>query len=239
MSAKIFVIGIGPCRENYLTFEATEALKKSRVICGYKKYIERIKPFAKNKIIYQNSMGGEVERVKKAIEFAKNGLTTAIISSGDASLYGMASLALQLNNNIDIDIIPGLTAAFAASARIGAIISEDTVILSLSDILTPWELIKKRIDAINMGDFVCAIYNPKSKKRTTQLPYTLNEFFAKRGNLLCGCVKNCMCENEEIKISTIMDFDYEFVDMSTVVVVGNTKTYLKNNKLITPRGYKL
>jgi precorrin-3B C17-methyltransferase len=236
----LFVVGIGPGGADYLTNQAKDALRQSQAVCGYKTYIEQIGELLNGKTIYSNSMGGEVERVKKAVNFAKNGITTSLISGGDASLYGMTSLAYEIGLGlVEIVVVAGVTAALACASRLGAPISDDLAIISMSDVLTPWDIIKKRIDAVNLGDFVCAIYNPKSKNRTMQIEYALDKFFSQRGNLFCGSVKRCFRADEQIKISNLLDFDYDFVDMSTTVIVGSSKTYLKNGKLITPRGYKL
>ena len=234
---KIFVVGLGLGEEN-ISLNAKKAIEISDAVCGYESYINKIENMLKNKTVFKNGMGGEVERVKKAISFAKEGLTVAIVSSGDSSVYGMASLVYELSDLEDIEVVPGITAAIAVSARLGAPICEDFVALSLSDLLTPWDLIKKRIDAINYGDFVCAIYNPKSRKRTKQIEYALSKFRL-RGNLICGAVKRCCSNSEEIRIMRIDEFDYDFVDMNTTVIVGNTKTYIKNGKMITPRGYNI
>ncbi|AEA34548.1 precorrin-3B C(17)-methyltransferase [Hippea maritima] len=240
MAYKLFVVGIGPGDLELLTIKAKRAIEESYAICGYSTYIQQIEGLIKDKTVFSNGMGGEIERVKKAIAFAETGNTTSIISGGDSSLYGMASVVIQLAPDwIDIEIIPGITAALAVSARIGAPISDDLAIISMSDLLTPWEVIQKRIEAVNVGDFVCAIYNPKSRKRDWQLKYALDSFFKQRGDLWCASVKNCCKEKELIKIDRISNFDYNFVDMATTVIVGNTKTQFKNGNLITPRGYKV
>jgi precorrin-3B C17-methyltransferase len=161
-----------------------------------------------------------------------------LVCGGDASLYSMASLVMELAENTnEIEIIPGITAALAASAKLGAPISDDLLIISMSDLLTPWELIKKRINAANLGDFVCGIYNPRSKKRINQLPYLLNKFYEERGNLICGYVKNCYRNNEKICITTIKEINLDDIDMNTIIITGNTKSFIKQGKMITPRGY--
>ncbi|WP_025209375.1 precorrin-3B C(17)-methyltransferase [Hippea sp. KM1] len=240
MACKLFVVGIGPGSTDLLTIKAKRAIEESSAICGYTTYIRYLSDLIEDKLIFSNGMGSETERVKKAIELAENGITTSIVSGGDSSVYGMASLAVQLaSDGIDIEIIPGITAALAVSAKVGAPISDDLAIISMSDLLTPWEVIEKRIEAVNIGDFVCAIYNPKSKNRNWQLGYALKSFFKHRGDLWCASVKNCCKEGELVKIDRISNFDYDFVDMATTVIVGNTKTILKDGKLLTPRGYKI
>jgi precorrin-3B C17-methyltransferase len=183
-------------------------------------------------------MKGEMERVKIALDMSRQGRKTALVCGGDASLYSMASLVYELSDELDdIEIIPGVTSALAASAKLGAPISDDIVILSMSDLLTPWEVIQKRIDAVNAGDFVCAIYNPRSRKRVVQLPYAVDKFIEMRGDLPCGWVRNCTRDNERVHVTILSRLDLEDIDMSTVLIVGNSKTLIKNGKLVSPRGY--
>ncbi len=234
----LFVVGLGPGDTTHLTQQAKKAIEKSSIVCGYRTYIQQIEGLIKDKIVYSNSMGGEVERVKKAVLSAKEGYITSLVSGGDASIYGMASLAYEIGFGVvDIVVVAGVTAALSCSARLGAPISDDLAVISMSDLLTPWEIIKKRIEAVNIGDFVCAVYNPKSKNRTKQIEYALNRFYDSRGDLLCGVVKDCCRESEAVRIFPISEFDYDFVDMRSTVIVGNTQTYIKQGKLITPRGY--
>ncbi|UOD34936.1 precorrin-3B C(17)-methyltransferase [Deferribacteraceae bacterium V6Fe1] len=235
---KLFVVGIGPGRHDLITQRGLQAIQNSELICGYIKYLDIIQPLIKGKTVFSNGMKGEVERVKFALDEAKSGKTVSLVCGGDASLYALASLVFELSEDFEnIEIIPGITAGLSASTKLGAPICEDLVILSLSDLLTPFEIIRKRVDAINFGDFVTAIYNPKSKKRDKYLKEVLTTFYEQRGDLVCGIVKNCERDNEMVKISYISNFDYDIVDMSTTVIVGNTKTYIKNGKMITPRGY--
>jgi precorrin-3B C17-methyltransferase len=236
---KLFVVGIGPGDISMISQKAAQAIKSATFVCGYEPYVEQIKvfisPFAK---VFSNKMKGEIERVKIAISAFNEGEIVALVCGGDASLYSMASLVLELTDDTNnIEIIAGITAVLAASAKLGAPISDDLLIISMSDLLTPWELIKKRIDAANYGDLVCGVYNPRSRKRTYQFPYLINKFYEERGNLICGYVKNCDRKNEEIKITKIKRLNFEDIDMSTIIIVGNTKSFIKQGKIITPRGY--
>jgi precorrin-3B C17-methyltransferase len=236
----IILTGIGPGTNELMSPQAKEAISKSTAICGYDKYVDQIREFIPSSCsVFTSGMTGEMDRVQKAIDFASEGHTVSIICGGDPSLYSLASLTYQMANGSgnNIEIIPGITAAMAASSKLGAPIADDMCIISMSDLLTPWDLIKKRIDAVNEGDFVAAIYNPKSNKRKKQLAYALNRFYEKRGDLLCGTVKNAYRDDEVVMISRISDFHYEFVDMSCIVIVGNTRTEIRNGKLVTPRGY--
>lgn len=235
----LFVVGTGPGTSDYMAPAAREAIAAADYICGYKPYLEQvahlIPPAAQ---VFSNGMTGEKERVEKAIDAMEQKKRVALVCGGDASLYSLASLVYELaTNTAAIEVIPGITAALAASARLGAPVADDLAIISMSDLLTPWEVISKRIEAVNSGDFVCAIYNPRSKKRITQLAYTLERFRAERGNLVCGFVRHCYREGESIWSGHLNDLDLEVIDMSTVVIVGSTRTLLKNGKLVTPRGY--
>lgn len=234
---RFFVVGTGPGDLNYLTINAMEAIKSSDWIVGYKVYTDLLGDFLNGKEVFSTVMGKEIERVRFAIEKYKEGFTVSLVSGGDSSLYGLASLCLEMTDDIDIEIIPGISAVFAASAKLGSPISEDLAILSLSDQLTPREIILKRVDAINSGDFVSAIYNPQSRKRTELLPYTISRFMAVRGDLPVGIVRNCTRQEESVEISFLSKIDYDKIDMFTILIVGNTKTYIKNGKMITPRGY--
>lgn len=239
---KLFVVGIGPDGIDQMSINALEILKICNIICGYNRYIEQL-PFRllnKDTKVFSYNMGEESKRVRDAIEYAKKGKTVALVSGGDASLYGLASLVYETIDEADlVEIVPGITAILAASAKLGSPISEDIILMSLSDLLIPWPTIEKRIQLYALIDVVCGIYNPKSKKRDWQLKYLVDIFYRERGDLLCGAVKNAMRKNEEIKIFTLSHIDYEFIDMSTIIIIGSSKTYLKNNKMITPRGYTI
>ncbi|ADU66421.1 precorrin-3B C17-methyltransferase [Desulfurispirillum indicum S5] len=235
----LFVAGTGPGTSDYMAPAARAAIASATYICGYKPYLEQVShlipPGAQ---VFSNGMTGEKERVEKAIEAMEQGNRVALVCGGDASLYSLASLVHELATNTDaIEVIPGITAALAASARLGAPVADDLAIISMSDLLTPWELIRKRVEAVNSGDFVCAIYNPRSKKRTTQLAHTVERFMTERGDLACGYVRHCYREGESTWTGHLSALDLEVIDMSTVVMVGSTRTRLKNGKLVTPRGY--
>ncbi len=235
----LFVVGVGPGDNRLLTDYAKYAIEQSDIVCGYERYVKQIENFLNNKNVCRYSMGKEIERVDEALKYAKTGHKVSLVSGGDASLYAMASLVFERNSDgIDVEVVAGITAALAASSRLGAPISDDLAIISMSDLLTPWDVIKKRIEAVNIGDFVCAVYNPKSEKRVKQLRYAMDSFKQKRGDLFVGVVKNCFRDNEETRICRISTLDYEFIDMRCIVIVGNSFTYKKGSSLITPRGYK-
>lgn len=232
-----FVVGIGPGNINYMTTNGLMAIKKSDWIIGYKVYIDLLGDLVEGKNIHSTGMGSEIERVKFAINKFERGHNVALVSGGDSSLYGLTSLCFELSDGIEFEVIPGISAAFAASAKLGSPITDDLLIISLSDQLTPRERILKRVDAANFGDLVVAIYNPSSKKRKDLLPYTVEKFLQVRGDLPVGIVKHCTRIGEKLEITKLSKIDYDEIDMFTVLIVGNTKTYIKNGKMITPRGY--
>lgn len=238
--AKLYVVGIGPGGLDNLTYKAANVIKKCEVVVGYKFYIELVKDIIEGKKIISTGMKGEIERCKLAIEEVENGIDTCIISTGDPGLYGMAGLILELAENIEVEVIPGVSAAFCAAAELGAPIMHDFCTISLSDLLTPWEVIEKRLHAAASADFVIALYNPKSRGRKTQIERAIEiirEY--KNGEVPVGLVKNAGREGNDRKIVTLSTMDFEFIDMMTVVLIGNSKTYIKNGKIITPRGYNL
>lgn len=239
---KLYVIGIGPGGVEHLTQSAIKALEDSEVIVGYVPYLEYVKDFIGDKETFTSGMTGEIERCKKAIEFAKSGKTTSIISTGDAGVYGMAGPILELveDDEIEVEIVPGVSSVFSAASELGAPIMHDFAIISLSDLLTPWELILKRIDLAGQGDFVIGIYNPRSKGRPDHLETAVNILLKyKDKKTPVGIVKDSGRPNTKIEITTLDSIPYEKIDMKTILIVGNKSTYIEGNKIITPRGYNI
>lgn len=237
--SKLYVIGIGPGGREHMTYKAVETIKKCDIIVGYTPYIEYLGDLVEGKEIYSTGMKGEIERCKLAIEKAKE-KDTAIISTGDAGLYGMAGPILELSEDVDVEIIPGITAAFSAASELGSPIMHDYVSISLSDLLTPWEIIERRIEKAAEGDFVIAIYNPRSKGRKDHLEKAVNIILKhKTKDTPVGIVKDSGRPNTKITITTLGQIDYEKVDMLSVVIIGNTNTYIKDGLIITPRGYDI
>ncbi|MHB1167373.1 MAG: precorrin-3B C(17)-methyltransferase, partial [Carboxydocellales bacterium] len=197
--------------------------------------------------IVSSAMTREVERSKQAVDIALQGKRVAVISSGDPGVYGMAGILLEVVNEqgaqhqVDVEVVPGISAANAAAASLGAPLMHDYVVLSLSDLLTPWELILKRIECAAMGDFVVTIYNPKSKKRVEQIKI-LQEIMLKykAPQTPVGIVQNAKRGDlEVVKVSDLSRFTAEHIDMFSVIIIGNSQTYVQDGKIITPRGYKL
>lgn len=240
MNGKIYVVGVGPGNLDNMTFNAKSAIENSDIIVGYITYLDIIKDIIKDKKTDTSGMKKERERCLKAIEYAKEGYIVSMISSGDPGVYGMAGLILELSSDIDVEIIPGVSAANAAASILGAPLMHDYVVISLSDLLTDFELIKKRLNSAAMGDFIVAIYNPKSKKRITQIEEARDIMLKyKRKDTPVGIVKNAFRDGESKVITTLehmLDFD---IDMFTTVIIGNNNSYIKDGKFITPRGYKL
>jgi len=238
----INVVGIGPGDLEMMTFKAKSALEESDVIVGYKTYTNLIMPIIKDKEIVSNGMKQEVQRCEEAIRIAKTGKIVSVVSSGDAGVYGMAGLILELlkGDDMKVNIIPGVTASTAASAILGAPLMHDYCHISLSDLLTPMELIEKRIAMASEGDFVICLYNPRSKGREGHLEKAI-EIIKKHRKIdtPLGIVKNAAREKEEKIITTIGEIDYTVVDMTSIVIIGNSSTYVENNNMITPRGYKV
>ena len=240
---KIYVVGIGPGSMEDMTIRAKNALDECDIIVGYRAYVDLVRSSYPAKDFYENGMRGEIERCEKCVEFAMNGKTVAIICSGDAGVYGMASpiyeVALKKGFK-DIEVIPGVTAALSGGAILGAPLSHDFCVISLSDLLTPWELIEKRLRSAAEGDFCIAIYNPSSKKRADYLKKAcgiLMEILPE--DRMCGYVRNIGREGCEKKVCSLMQLSNENVDMFTTVFIGNSSTTAFDDILLTPRGYKL
>lgn len=240
------MVGIGPGGEYTLTKEAASILNEAEIIIGYKTYIEMIKDHnvidLDDKTILDFPMKKELERAEKALSAARQEKKVAVISSGDPGIYGMAGPILELNKyyNVEVKIIPGLTSANASAALLGAPLMHDYVCVSLSDLLTPFEIIKKRIQKAVEGDFVIVLYNPKSNQRKKQFEIIMELLLEqKQHNTPVGIVKNCRRTGEKVILTTLKDIPYEEVDMSSTLIIGNSQSYVEMKKFITPRGYKI
>lgn len=240
---KIYVVGIGPGNEEFMTGQAKTALEKSDVIVGYDLYVELVKELAKGKIIESTPMKKEVDRCKIALQYAKDGKTVSLVCSGDAGVYGMAGIMLEVaqeDNEVEIEVVCGITAACSAAAVLGAPLIHDFAIISLSDLLTPWEKIEKRLLLAADADFVICLYNPSSKKRFDYLKKAVELMLHfKSPDTPCGYVKNIGREGESYTLCSLEKFADEQVDMFTTVIIGNSQTQIIKNRLVTPRGYSL
>lgn len=240
---KIYVVGIGPGAYEKMTIEAAETLKKCDCIIGYNVYIDLVKDHFADKKFLSTPMKKEVDRCVMAFEEANKDQTVAMICSGDAGVYGMASLIYQVGIDYpetEIEVIPGVTAAISGASVLGAPLIHDFCLISLSDLLTPWELIETRLKSAAAGDFVVSIYNPSSIKRHDYLQKACDILmeYGKAPETVCGIVKNIGREGEEWETMTLAQLRDTQVDMFTTVFVGNSETMNMNGKMITPRGYK-
>lgn len=236
---KLYVIGIGPGGLDHMTLKAKEAIEKSDVIVGYTKYIDMIKPLIEDKEVFMTGMRGEEARCKEALRLSKD-KDVALVSTGDSGIYGMAGLILELREDEDVEVIPGLTASSAAGSVIGAPLMHDNCNISLSDLMTPYELIKKRVKMAADGDFIISLYNPRSKGRANYLRECIDiirEF--RDDNTPVAVVRHALREGQEVKLFNIGNFDDTVVDMFSIVIVGNSQSYIKGGKFITPIGYKI
>ena len=245
---KIIVAGIGPGSKEDITPAVIEAVREADVIVGYKYYFQFIEVYVKPGCeCIDTGMKKERERAEMAFKLAEQGKTVCVISSGDAGIYGMAPLIYEMKRervgsgstaDIEVVTLPGISAFQKAASLLGAPIGHDMCIISLSDLMTPWAVIERRIKAAAVGDFVTAIYNPKSHGRYWQL-YRLQELFLQErsADTPVGYVRQAGREEQEVKITTLGAFDPEDVDMFTVILIGNSQTYIADGKMITPRGY--
>jgi precorrin-3B C17-methyltransferase len=239
---KIFCIGIGPGQEKYLTPEARQAIEKADVIIGYKFYLSHVASLTNGKECLSTGMKKEEERARTAFAKAEEGKTVAVISSGDAGVYGMAPLLWEMKQKtgsaVEIEVVPGISAMFAAAAKLGAPLGHDFCAISLSDLLTPWPKIEKRIRAAASADFVTAIYNPVSKGRFWQLMRLKALFLAERSpETPVGIARQVGRQEETISVVLLKDLKAEMADMFTVLIIGNSQTTQYGPHLITPRGY--
>ena len=254
---KIIVAGIGPGSREDITPAVMEAVREADVVVGYKYYFQFVEQYLKPGCeCVDTGMKKERERAEQAFQLAEQDKTVVVISSGDAGLYGMAPLIYEMREErrianssqqsldassqapIEIEVLPGISAFQKAASLLGAPIGHDMCIISLSDLMTPWEVIERRIKAAAVGDFVTAVYNPKSHGRYWQL-YRLQELFLKyrSTDTPIGYVRQAGREEQTTNVTTLGAFDPEEVDMFTVIIIGNSQTYTADGKMITPRGY--
>ena len=238
----LYVVGTGPGAVEHMTLAACAALKKAEVIIGYKTYLQLIPEFLVDKEVISSEMMKEVERCRLALETAETGKTAALVSGGDPGIYAMAGLVFEMAREggftCTIQIIPGLAAINSCAARLGAPLMHDFAAISLSDLLTPWELIEKRLTAAASADFVTAIYNPRSKKRRDQIVRTQEIFLAHRSPTTpVGIVTAATRDNETLVVTTLEKMLENEITMQSTVIIGNSQTFAWKELMITPRGY--
>ena len=239
---KLTVVGLGPGAGLDLTLRARAAIEAADLVVGYTAYIALIRDAFPEKEMVSTGMKREVDRCRMAVEAAVSGRTTAVVCSGDSGIYGMAGLIYEVAQEyppIDIEVIPGITAACGGAAVLGAPLTHDFAVISLSDLLTPWEKIERRLRAAAGADFVVCLYNPRSRSRADMLRRACDILLsAKSPDTPCGYVKNIGREGQSSVVLPLSQLrDCEDVDMFTTVFVGNEQTKILNGKLVTPRGY--
>ncbi len=243
---KLFVVGIGPGSFDEMTFHVRQVLIECDVVVGYSAYIDLIAPICEGKVVISSGMGKETERCEAALREALTGKKVTLVSSGDAGIFGMAGLALEIaiSKGIDvhdaIEIVPGIPAFAAAAALVGAPIMHDFACISLSDLLTPWETIQKRLTAVAAADFVTCLYNPRSKKRTSQIEYARETFLKHRHpDTPCSIIRNAFRKDQTVILTTLNELLNHRIDMLCIVIIGNSQTKRFDQWMITPRGYKI
>ena len=241
---KLYVVGIGPGGRDEMTPRALNAIVASDVIAGYPLYLKLLGELITGKKTITSGMGGEVERCRRAANTAADGYTVSLVSSGDAGVYGMAGIALQVvaaqNKELEVEVVPGITAASTAAALLGAPLMHDFAVISLSDLLTPWSLIEKRLHLAAEGDFVIVLYNPRSRNRKQQLEKARAIILKYRDDQTpTGIVRHGGRTGEEVSVTVLEKLLSSPVDMHSTVIIGNSKSITWQNRIITPRGYEL
>jgi precorrin-3B C17-methyltransferase len=247
------VVGLGPGSLAHLTPAAREAIEHARIVVGYKTYMELIRPLLGGKEVFSTGMRAEVERCRLAVQKASEGNHVVVVSSGDAGIYGMAGLVIEIckekglrvspsqdTEHVDfhLEVIPGIPALSAGAALLGAPLMHDFASISLSDLLTPWETIKTHVQLAAKGDFVIILYNPKSHKRDWQLGAVRDILLKhRRPETPVGIVRRAAREGQSLTIATLRDLLDHDVDMQTIVIVGSSTTYAWGDYMVTPRGY--
>lgn len=239
----VYAVGIGPGEPEQMTPQAEAALRRADLIVGYKTYVDQIRPVFPDKEYKVSGMRQELLRIREALEEARKGKTVAVISSGDASVYGMGGLLWELSeqyDDVDVECVAGITAALSGGAVLGAPLGHDFTCVSLSDLLTPWDLIRKRLELAAEGDFVIALYNPSSRTRQHRYEEACRILLEHRpGNTVCGWCRNIGRQGEEWKVCTLKELQQQPVDMLTTVFIGNSRTRVIRGRMVTPRGYEL
>ena len=240
---KLYAVGFGPGGYEHMTAKAIDVIKNADIITGYTTYVEMLKKFFPEKEYVATPMTKEMDRCRMAVDLAAEGKTVAMVSSGDSGIYGMAGLLYELGQGypeVELEVVPGITAANGGAAVLGAPLMHDFAVISLSDLLTPWEKIEKRIRGAAMADFVICLYNPSSRKRADYLKKACEYILEYQSpDTVCGYVRNIGREGEDAHILTLSELKDTEVDMFTTVYIGNSQTRNVDGKMVTPRGYRL
>lgn len=242
MRKRLYVVGLGPGEDLYMTRQALEALEQAQVLYGYTKYIELVSPLYPEKPAVTTPMTQELKRCRMALEEADQGKTVALVCSGDAGVYGMAGPVLDMSGDfpeVEVEIVGGITAALSGAAVLGAPLMNDFAVISLSDLLTPWETIEKRLRGAAEADFCICLYNPSSRKRGDYLERACSILLESRAqDTVCGWVKNIGRPGQESRVLTLEELGKETVDMFTTVFIGNSMTHRSAGRMVTSRGYE-
>lgn len=238
----LYVVGLGPGDPSYLTGAAKTALSRAEVLCGYTLYVELIRPLFPNKEIYTTAMTGEIERCRHALDLAQSGRDTAMVCSGDAGVYGMAAPVVELLPDYPgaaVEIVPGVTAALSGAALLGAPLGHDFCVISLSDRLTDWSVIERRLECAAAGDFAICLYNPASNHRRDYLRRACEILLReKTPDTVCGMVRSIGRAGESVRVLTLSELRDADADMFTTVFVGSSQTRRIGKHIVTPRGYR-
>jgi precorrin-3B C17-methyltransferase len=244
---RVYIVGTGPGSLEHITPAAQEAIRRSDVIVGYGTYLDLITELLQGKEVLSTGMTQEVDRCRKAMELALCNRTVAVISGGDPGVYAMAGLVFELLRSEegkggtlpDVEVIPGISALNASASRLGAPLMHDFACISLSDRLTPWEVIEKRLEAAAAADFVIVLYNPRSKGRAGHISRAREIILKHRGPAtVVGIVKGAMRAHESVIVTDLENMRDSDIDMQTTVIIGNSKTFVWNHLMVTPRGYE-
>lgn len=241
---KLYVVGFGPGGYEHMTAKAIEVIRKADVVTGYTTYVNILKEYFPDKQYLATPMMQEVKRCEMAVEEAKKDQVVAMVSSGDSGIYGMAGIIYQVAEekqaDIEIETVPGVTAASAAASVLGAPLMHDFAVISLSDLMTPLELIMKRVDCAGQGDLIVCLYNPKSRKRTGYVEQAADILLKyRKKETPVGIVRNAGRKGESACVTTLEGLKDAEIDMFSVVIIGNSQTYVRGGRMITPRGYAL
>ena len=240
---KIYVVGIGPGKAQFMTAQARQALEEAEVLCGYTVYVELVAPLFPGKETYTTPMTKELDRCRWALQTAALGKTVALVCSGDPGVYGMAAPLLQLAPDypdVEVEVVAGVTAALSGAAVLGAPLGHDFCVISLSDLLTPWAVIEKRLQCAAQGDFAICLYNPSSRKRADYLQKACDILLAsgKTPETVCGWVRNIGREGQEKQLLTLGELRSAQLDMFTTVFIGSAGTRNIQGNMVTARGYE-
>ncbi|NOZ59934.1 MAG: precorrin-3B C(17)-methyltransferase [Euryarchaeota archaeon] len=243
MQGKLYLVGIGPGSREHTTRRAVEAIRESDVVVGYTTYLRLVEDLLSGKEVLASGMRREVERARQAVELALGGKKVAIVSSGDSGIYGMASAVFEyLAENrleLEVEVVPGVTSALAAAALLGAPLGNDFAVISLSDLLVPWQEIERRVELAAEGDFVIVLYNPRSSRRDWQLGRVREIVLEHRPQATpVGLVRNAYRDGCAVEVTTLREMNPAKADMLTTLIIGSSRSFVYAGRIITPRGYR-